>query len=76
MSSAFQATQPQIGNHGQGWFGKLLRGAVEIINSFGRALDATHDYERLSRASEKQLAARSLTRETLAQHIFDKHFSR
>lgn len=75
MAATFQATGQQIRNHGQGQFGRFFRGTVELNGSLGHALDASHDYERFSRLSDEQLAARGLTRETLPQHVFDKHFS-
>jgi len=39
---------------------------------FGRALDAQREFERLSMMSDKDLAARNLTREGIARHVLSR----
>lgn len=45
-----------------------------LFAALGAALDAHHDYQRLRILSDRQLAARGLTREDVPQLVFDRHF--
>jgi len=55
-------------------FKQIVSGIGHLLVSLDKALLATHDYDRLSHLSEKQLVARGLNRGDLTKVIFERHF--
>jgi hypothetical protein len=53
----------------------LFGGLSGLAAAFGAGLRAHHEFERLSRLSDSQLAALGLTRESLPRHIFARHLA-
>lgn len=64
----------QTNNDQPNLFNRIVSGVAHFFVSLDNALLATHEYERLSRLSEKQLVARGLSRSELTKVIFERHF--
>ena len=53
---------------------RVLNALRETADSFSRARAAADEYEVLSRLSDKQLEARGLDRDSIAQSVMTRHF--
>ena len=52
-----------------------MAGVSGFFTAFARANSAAHAYDRLNRLSDAQLAARGLSRDTLAKYIGDTYLT-
>lgn len=68
------STSGQTNHNEPSLFKQIVSGVAQFFVSLDNALLATHDYERLSRLSEKQLVARGINRGELTKVIFERHF--
>lgn len=50
-------------------------GLAAALEAMARGMRAAHEWERLSRMSDDQLAAQGLVRERLAEEILHRHFA-
>lgn len=76
MVSMYQTLKSFIPFSDFGSVHEFPRIVTDVFNSFGTAVEAVQEYERLTRCSNRQLAAMGISRETLPQHIFANYLDR
>ena len=74
MVSTSPALDPQHGHSKPEGIHTFLLGLADVLRSISRSLAIQRDYEHLSRLPDGHLARLGLSRQTLPQHLFAKHF--
>ena len=74
MVSTSPALEPRHGHSKPAGIHTFLLGFVDLLRSVSRSLAIRREYEHLSRLPDGQLARLGLSRQTLPQQLFAKHF--
>ncbi len=75
MSYATRTHQHPAGSNAFGWAAAAWRSVTEFFVLLEGAIGAAEDYNRLSRMSDSQLAAKGMTRTDIPARVFKKNFS-